>query len=243
MLAFVLIACCVLIALLFVRHLRNAGYFDKVEIEVVEKPRFIGQNLEILYKYYIGPYQKTGDYIKELRSLVGKDAKIISVYYDNPKLVREELCQSIVGVIYSIDDNAQLEPHFATNLSRWGFERFRMPAVNTAVSCQQRFSGFFSYLHLIWHVYPQITKFFEEQRFECRLTVEILTGDRLKILCPLDHVEEFVVSEVLSTEKLEEKLASGEFQLSSDDNTDVSDEESSDFDEQTEDENTQLLDA
>lgn len=71
-------------------------------MEVVEKPTLIGQSIEIFYKHHIGPYSRTGDYIKELQSLVAdKNSKIVSIYYDNPKEVREELCQSISGVVYS----------------------------------------------------------------------------------------------------------------------------------------------
>jgi hypothetical protein len=71
-----------------------------------------------------------------------------------------------------------------------------MPAIDRAVYCQQRFSGYFSYLHLIWHVYPKINKFFDEQRFQCRLTIEVLSGNRLSVFCPLDHTEEYLVPEV-----------------------------------------------
>lgn len=67
---------------------------------MVEKPKLIGQNFEIFYKHHIGPYKNTGEYVKEIQSLVAdKNAKIISIYYDNPKVVNEHLCQSITGVI------------------------------------------------------------------------------------------------------------------------------------------------
>jgi hypothetical protein len=66
----------------------------------------------------------------------------------------------------------------------------------------------------------------------------------LTIYCPLDHTDDFKVPEVIPTDKLEEKLAMSDFQTTSND-SDLSDEENSsdDLEEQTEDENSQLLDA
>jgi hypothetical protein len=231
MIAWVLIGLCLLIVLWLVRLVKSAGFWDRVQVDVVEKPRIIGQNLEIFYKHHVGPYSRAAEHVKEIRSLLpdSEKTKILSVYYDNPKEVRDELCQSISGVIYSIDDDVLIESHFATNLTRWGFERVRVPAVERSVVCEQKFSGFFSYLHLIWHVYPKINSFFKEQRFECRLTVELLTDKHLTVFCPLDHTEEFMVPEVIPTDKLEERLTTAAFQTTSDENSELSDEEASDF--------------
>jgi len=238
MIIWILFGICILILLWVARFVKNAGFWDSVQVEVVEKPRILGQNLEIFYKYHIGSYSKAAEHINEIKSLLpdNKDTKIISVYYDNPKEVKEELCQSISGVIYSVDENVLIEPHFATNLTRWGYERVRIPAVERSVVCKQRFSGFFSYLHLIWHVYPKINSFFKEQRFECQLTVELLTEKHLTLFCPLDHTDEFIVPEVIPTEKLEEKMATAGFQSTSDENSEVSGEEGSDFEDEDENE-------
>jgi hypothetical protein len=106
---------------------------------------------------------------------------------------------SYISPAILVDDNVQFDQHFATNLTRWGYERIRIPAVERSVICQQRFNGFFSYLHLIWHVYPKLTKFFNEQRLESNLTIEVLSDTKLTIFCPLDHVEDFRVPEVYFT--------------------------------------------
>jgi hypothetical protein len=102
MITLILIGICVLIIVLFVRHVKNAGFWDSVHVEVVERPQLIGRNLEIFYQHHVGSYSNSGDYIKEIKSLVPeKNLKVISVYYDNPKDTKEELCQSICGVVYA----------------------------------------------------------------------------------------------------------------------------------------------
>jgi len=236
-----LISVCILIIIYAVRLVRKSGYWDNVQVEVVEKPVVLGQSNQLFYKHHIGPYSKTAGHIKEVTSLLPKFVKVIGIYYDNPREVRDEFCQSAVGVIIPEEGQNQLEPHFATQLSRWGFERMVVPAVDRSVICRQKFTGFFSHLHLVNHTYPAMLAFIEKERLSCRLSVEVFADNELIIFSPLDHTDEFVVPELIPTEKLEEQLRSSDFNSE----TDVTDEEndSQGTDSETEGDTPELIDA
>lgn len=90
------------------------------------------------------------------------------------QVVSPDRCQAAIGCVFSgklpafvpphptftsVDGKELYDSNFATQLTRWGFERMVIPAVQRAVHTRQRFSGIFSIWHLTRHVYPKINEF------------------------------------------------------------------------------------
>lgn len=68
---------------------------------MVSSPEPFAEAVEIFYKHCVGSYAKSGQLIKEVRSLLPRDAQVLALYYDDPKEVDEQLCQSAVGCVCS----------------------------------------------------------------------------------------------------------------------------------------------
>ncbi|KAH7700897.1 TAT-4.2 protein [Aphelenchoides avenae] len=215
----------------FFLRIKSSGFFDKVEVSVVEKPPTISQSsVTVFYKHHIGSYANVTKILNEaLDILPSGPKKTFGIFYDNPDTVSPERCQSAIGCIFSADGKDLYEANYASQLTRWGFERMVIPAVQRAVHTRQRFSGIFSIWHLTRHVYPKINEFIKSERLETRFAMEIYehgdgtSGGHVDVILPLDHIDEFLVPEYLTPEKLEERLARKLARFDSDDSESESD--------------------
>jgi len=200
--------------------LKKSGYFDEVQITLLDEPLILSKNVTIFYKYCLVPNSKSGDVSLVFNDvtdiLPSESTKLFGIYYDDnddESNASQEFKykQAAVGCIYEVDGQQLFESNYAIQLTRWGFEQMVLPKVDCAVHSRQRSNGYFSNLHLVHHTRKQMQNFLKKNNLKAQLSVEVYdqksNGDKfLDVFKPLDHVDEFFVPEYLTNDQLELRL-------------------------------------
>ncbi|VDK43171.1 unnamed protein product [Anisakis simplex] len=196
---------CALILLVY--KLKKSGFFDNVEVTVSNKPPILNQSIVIFYKRHVGAYKHAASVFKEVSALTPSNAITFGIYYDDPELVKPHLLQSAIGVVYGVNGTDLYPANYAEQLTRWGYERMTVPAVQSAVVATQRYDGFFSMIALTQFTYSKIKAYIKMHNLNAPIAVEFFENDKIHLILPLEQHDEFLIPQLLSVEDLETQLA------------------------------------
>uniref|UniRef100_F1KY82 Testis-expressed sequence 264 protein n=1 Tax=Ascaris suum TaxID=6253 RepID=F1KY82_ASCSU len=197
----------VLLLIALIYKMYRSGLFDDVEIVLTDKPPVMSRPMTIFYKHHIGAYKHAGNLFKELIKLMPSDAITVGIYYDDPEVTRDHLLQSAIGVVYGEDGKDLYPANYAEQLTRWGYERMLMPAVERAIVATQNYESFLSIIALTQFTYSKLKSYVKRHSLNAPISVEFFTGKKIHVVMPLDHHSEFIIPQVMSLEALETKLA------------------------------------
>lgn len=127
-----------------------------------------------------GAYSKAGKFMKEVEKKMGKSGIStdtgFGIYYDDPKLTKEEDCRSFVGFILERRDWEKI-----MELKSEGFKVDSVPVAPT-VFAEFPIRSSFSYMIGPWKVYPELSKYMRDKKQEADLTMEIYDTRNRKII-------------------------------------------------------------
>ncbi|CAD6200030.1 unnamed protein product [Caenorhabditis auriculariae] len=211
MIEYVLLAASVVIIGFVYKLLADSGFFAKIEPTVSTSPTNLSKPLVVYYKYHVGAYSGVANILKEAKSLLPSGSTTFGIYYDNPDVVAPHLLQSAVGILAE-DGKDLYEDNYAQQLVRYGYEKMQLPKVDRAIQASQPSSGgILSFLALVNRTIGIVKNFISENRLEVSHCVEFYGPDSISIEFPLDHTDDFIVHDYLSTSSLEAKLARRKF--------------------------------
>ncbi|GMR37444.1 hypothetical protein PMAYCL1PPCAC_07639, partial [Pristionchus mayeri] len=198
--------------------LKLFGCFDSTEVSVSEKPSVFTGGITVYYKYHVGAYSGAYGICRELMQLVPNGAaRGFGIFYDDPSKVPSHLLQSAVGVIVQVGSEALVQPIIIEQLQRRGLEKMVIPEVARSVtaSCSMNLACALlpASLNPITKMYSAIVDYAKSNSLSTSVAMELYTLDSslFTVHLPLDHQEEFVIPEKISTEDLKDRLACAKF--------------------------------
>uniref|UniRef100_A0A1I7TTG4 GyrI-like domain-containing protein n=1 Tax=Caenorhabditis tropicalis TaxID=1561998 RepID=A0A1I7TTG4_9PELO len=201
--------------------LRKNGFFVTVEPSVTTAPKNLEKPLAVYYKYHLGPYQNVMEIIGQAKQLLSSSpapSTFFGIYYDNPETTDSHFLQSAVGVVFGADGKDFHDEKYAKDLVENGFEKLVLPKVERAVQAvQPSTGGSLSFLALIWFTYSTIRKYISENKLETTYAVEFYSDSDIHVIFPLDDVNEFLVKDYQTIDKLESDAAKKRFDSSEED--------------------------
>ncbi|GMS85294.1 hypothetical protein PENTCL1PPCAC_7469 [Pristionchus entomophagus] len=198
--------------------LKLFGCFDSAEVSTTSDPEVFKGGITVYYKYNVGAYGAAYGVCRELMQLIPNGAaRGFGIFYDDPAKVPTHLLQSAVGVIVQVGSEALVQPIIIEQLQRRGLEKMVIPAISRSVtsSCQMNLACALlpASLNPITKMYTAMMDYAKSNSLTTTVSMELytLSSSLFTVHLPLDHLDEFVVPEKLSTDDLKDKIACAKF--------------------------------
>lgn len=150
------------------------GSFNTIQVEEKDAGGLIVAGMDVT-----GPYKESGKYISKVNAKLQQvhiaSHKGFGIYRDNPATTPEEKCRSFMGCVLEQKDFPKIAEIEASGL--------KVDTVPVAKSVVAEFplKNMFSYMIGPSKVYPAISKYIAEKKYEVTLSYEVYDDDAKKI--------------------------------------------------------------
>ena len=150
----VLLLAVALLILCVILYVRASGVFYRIKLRT-DRPRFGA--LFIAYKFHQDSYARIKHAFKAACA-VSPSARLVGVYYDDPKSVEAGKQRYLVGAVLN-DEQGQVDRALQMCYAQAGYKTVWLPEIEHAVLADFPFATVLSVIVGIWRVYPRIEKF------------------------------------------------------------------------------------